>query len=100
MEEFTISVIKRDGHFYHKWYLGIEGEANEKELAEGIDKILSGNRSYRSAREKALKGVEVVTVSPDVFHEWNAKNKKMGGQVKMEKVMKPNKFEGFIEYDL
>lgn len=91
--EFTISVIKKEGSFYHKWYLGIEGEADENKLAEGIDEILKGNRTYRSARAKALKGVEVVGIPPEVFYDWNAKHKKKGGQVKMEKVIKPEKFE-------
>lgn len=96
--EFTISAVKKDGYFFHKWYLGIEGKADEKALAEGIDKILSGNRSYRSARGKALKGVEVVTIPPAVFYEWNAKNKKKGGQVKMEKVMNPEKFQEWEQF--
>ena len=91
--EYTISAIKKDGEFIHKWYLGIEGEANEKELADALDAALKeANKNYNVARSKALKGVEVVAVSPDVFYEWNAKNKKKGGQVKMEKVMKEDKF--------
>lgn len=98
--EFTISVIQKEGSFYHKWYLGIEGEADEQQLANTIDEILSVNRAYHSARKKALKGVEVRRISPDIFHEWNARNKKKGGQVKMEKIIKPEKFhewEKFVE---
>lgn len=99
--EFTIAAIKKDGEFIHKWYLGTEGEANEEELASALDEALKeANKNYKVARSKALKGVEVVTVSPDVFHEWNAKNKKKGGQVKMEKVMNEEKFvewEKFVQ---
>ena len=101
--EFTISVIRKEGSFYHKWYLGTEGEAEDSKLAEGLDEILKGNRAYKSARGKALKGVEVVSIPPDIFYEWNAKNKKKGGQVKMEKVMKPEKFEeweAFVQENL
>jgi len=96
--EFTISVIKKDGSFYHKWYLGIEGEADNKMLAEAIDESLKGNRSYRSARGKALKGVQVVSIPPDIFFEWNARNKKKGGQVKMEKVMTSEKFKDWEDF--
>lgn len=97
--EFTISAIKKDGDFFHKWYLGIEGNANEKELAEALDVALKkANKNYKVARSKALKGVEVVAVSPDVFYEWNAKNKKKGGQVKMEKVMKEEKFSEWEKF--
>ena len=91
--EFTIAAVKKDGEFIHKWYLGLEGEANEEKLASALDEALkNANKNYRVARSKALKGVEVVCVSPDVFYDWNAKNKKKGGQVKMEKVMKEEKF--------
>lgn len=91
--EFTISAIKKDGEFIHKWYLGIVGDADEKELADALDESLkSANKNYAVARKKALKGVEVVKVSPYIFHEWSGANKKKGGQVKMEKVMNEEKF--------
>ncbi len=99
--EFTISAVKKDGEFIHKWYLGTTGNADDKELAAALDESLkNANKNYGVARKKALKGVEVVTVKPDVFYEWNAKNKKKGGQVKMEKVMNEEKFkewEDFVE---
>lgn len=98
--EFTIAAVKKDGEFIHKWYLGVEGDVtNEKELAQKLDETLKeANKNYRVARSKALKGVEVVTVAPDVFYEWSARNKKKGGQVKMEKVMKDEKFADWEQF--
>lgn len=96
--EFTLCSTKNSNGHIHKWYLGMEGDADEKELAEALDEILSANKSYRSAREKALKGVLVKTVPLDVFYEWNAKNKKKGGQVKMEKVMKEDQFKEWEKF--
>lgn len=93
--EFTVAAVKNaEGEYIHKWYLGIEeGEADEQELATALDESLkSANKNYGVARGKALKGVKVLTVSPDVFTQWSAANKKKGGQVKMEKVMNENKF--------
>lgn len=93
--EFTVAAVKnQEGEYIHKWYLGIEeGDADEKDIASALDDSLkSANKNYDVARSKALKGVEVVKVSPDVFTEWSAANKKKGGQVKMEKVMKEEKF--------
>ena len=52
-------------------------------------------KNYKVARSKALKGVKVKTISPDVFYEWSGANKKKGGQVKMEKVMGEEKFADF-----
>ena len=99
--EFTISAVKKDGEFIHKWYLGTEAKTDQQELAAALDKSLqNANKNYGVARKKALKGVEVVTVPPSVFYDWSAKNKKKGGQVKMEKVMKEEKFlewEAFAE---
>ena len=52
------------------------------------------------ARGKALKGVKVKVLPLNTFYEWSGANKKKGGQVKMEKVMKEEKlkkFQDFIE---
>jgi hypothetical protein len=91
--EFTLAAVKIDGEFYHHWYLGTETEINAEEIAEALDEALrEANKNYSVARSKALKGVKVTTINPNIFHEWNAKNKKKGGQVKMEKVMGEEKF--------
>ena len=97
--EFTLAVVKEQDGFVHKWYLGIQGQADEMELAQVLDSNLQeANKAYRSAREKALKRVEVISLEPDVFYDWNAKNKKKGGQVKMEKVLKDEKIEAWDEF--
>lgn len=99
--EFTIAAVKIDGEFYHHWYIGTETEINSREIANALDEVLKEvNKNYAVARSKALKGVKVTTINPNVFHEWNAKNKKKGGQVKMEKVMDEEKFaewEAFVK---
>ncbi|HET8885484.1 MAG TPA: GH3 auxin-responsive promoter family protein [Salinimicrobium sp.] len=96
--EFTISAIKKPDGFYHKWYLGVEGEADDQSLAAALDAFLKQYRSFRSARGKALKGVEVVSIPPNVFYEWSGMNKKKGGQVKMEKMMQQEKFEEWEKF--
>src|SRR5690554_2784276 len=97
--EFTIAAVNIDGEFYHHWYLGTEAEVSTEELAEALDKALkNANKNYAVARSKMLKGVLVSTVVPGMFHEWNAKNKKKGGQVKMEKVMDKEKFAAWEKF--
>lgn len=92
--EFTLAAVKIDGEFYHHWYLGTETETDAEVIAKALDEALKeANKNYGVARSKALKGVKVTTVSPEIFHEWNAINKKKGGQVKMEKVMTAETFE-------
>lgn len=98
--EFTLAAVKIDGEFHHHWYLGTESDIEETKLAEALDNALKeANKNYKVARGKALKGVKVTVVLPKVFHDWSGKNKKKGGQVKMERVMEEEKFaewEGFV----
>ncbi|MDT0554648.1 GH3 family domain-containing protein [Patiriisocius hiemis] len=99
--EFTLSAVKIDGEFYHSWYLGTESKIESQKIAQYLDKCLKdANKNYNVARSKSLKGICVNTVSPNIFYEWNGKNKKKGGQVKMARVMKEEKFkewEAFVK---
>lgn len=97
--EFTVAAVKENGEYIHKWYLGTNSKVDGKDLAASLDAALQkANKNYGVARSKALKGVEVVTVSPEMFTEWSAANKKKGGQVKMEKVMKEEKFAEWEDF--
>ncbi|TBW28515.1 GH3 auxin-responsive promoter family protein [Gramella sp. KN1008] len=100
--EFVVAARRgEDGEYYHFWYLGTEDKKDEAALAEALDESLQeANKNYKVARSKALHGVKVKLVNPNMFHEWNAANKKKGGQVKMEKVMNEEKFgewEKFVQ---
>jgi hypothetical protein len=101
--EYTICAKRgEDGEFYHFWYLGSELEnPDESKIANYLDEALkSSNKNYKVARGKALRGVKVKVIAPERFHNWSAKNKKKGGQVKMERVMDEEKFtewEAFLE---
>ena len=93
--EYTICAKRgEDGEFYHFWYLGADlKNADETKIAEALDHSLKeANKNYKVARSKALHGVKVKVISPEKFYNWNAKNKKKGGQVKMERVMGEEKF--------
>jgi len=94
--EYTICAKRGDDdEFYHYWYLGsdVKGVDNST-IAEALDESLkSANKNYKVARSKALKGVKVKVISPNRFYDWNERNKKKGGQVKMERVMGDEKFK-------
>ncbi|MEP1016050.1 MAG: GH3 auxin-responsive promoter family protein, partial [Maribacter dokdonensis] len=99
--EYTLCAKKYEDGFYHTWYLGTTTTQNPEKIAEKLDESLkAANKNYKVARSKALKGVKVFTVDPEVFYDWNDSNKKKGGQVKMERVMKEEKFaewEAFVK---
>jgi hypothetical protein len=99
IKEFTVSAKKIDGDFYHVWYLATETNTTEKQLAEVLDKLLQeANKNYKVARSKALKGVLVNKVHPEIFTKWNNHNNKKGGQVKTEKVMDEEKFKKWEDF--
>ncbi|MGB3151318.1 MAG: GH3 auxin-responsive promoter family protein [Maribacter sp.] len=91
--EYTLCAKRIDGEYHHVWYLGSDDRSNADALTETLDSFLKqANKNYKVARGKALKGIKVYLVQPNMFHEWNGKNKKKGGQVKMERVMGEEKF--------
>lgn len=101
ISEYTICAKRgEDDEFYHFWYLGASDvNLNPTKVAEVLDEFLKqANKNYSVARSKALKGVKVKLVPTKVFYEWNAKNKKKGGQVKMERVMDEEKFEAWEKF--
>lgn len=99
IKEFTVCAKKNKGEFYHVWTLGTTTEVSEKELASHLDDLLQkANKNYKVARSKALKGVIVNKVAPEIFSKWNDYNKKKGGQVKMEKVMKEDTFKEWEQF--
>jgi hypothetical protein len=97
--EYTLSAKKFDDGFYHSWYLGTTSTIDESKVVSELDNFLKdANKNYKVARSKALKGVKVSLVNPDVFYDWNDENKKKGGQVKMERVMGEDKFKEWEDF--
>lgn len=92
--EYTICAKRfEDGEFYHSWYLGTELKEDNSKIVNELDNYLKeANKNYKVARSKALKGVKVNIIPVEKFYNWNDINKKKGGQVKMERVMKESKF--------
>lgn len=99
--EFTISAVKVEDDYIHRWYLGVEDDPDidEEDLKEEIDEYLkNSNKSYKSARQKALSGLEVKVVPKDLFYEWTEEEKKKGGQVKTPRMMKEEQFKNWEEF--
>ena len=103
ISEYTICAKRgEDDEFYHYWYLGSSNtDLENSKVAASLDsKLKAANKNYKVARTKALNGVKVNLIKPNVFYDWNARNKKKGGQVKMERVMDEEKFaewEAFVQ---
>lgn len=100
--EFTISAVKaEEDNYIHKWYLGVEGDADisADDIKQELDEYLkSSNKSYKSARQKALSGLEVKIVPKDLFYDWSEEEKQKGGQVKTPRMMKEDQFKNWEEF--
>ncbi len=97
--EYTLCAKRIKDDFYHCWYLGTKNERDGAQLVEELDNYLKdANKNYEVARSKALKGIKVSCVKPEVFHDWSGENKKKGGQVKMERVMNEEKFKKWEKF--
>ncbi|MDC6351500.1 GH3 auxin-responsive promoter family protein [Zeaxanthinibacter sp. PT1] len=97
--EYTLCAKRYEDGFYHTWYLGTKTKMENTRIAAVLDEYLKeANKNYRVARSKALEGVKVHCIAPSVFYEWNGRNKKKGGQVKMERVMGEDKFREWEEF--
>ena len=72
---------------------------NDEKFRDLLDQSLKEvNKNYGVARSKALKGIEVRSISKEVYHNYLAEGKKKGGQVKTPKVMGEEKMIKFLEF--
>ncbi|WP_221394701.1 GH3 auxin-responsive promoter family protein [Dyadobacter sp. NIV53] len=99
IKEFIVAAVHRNDEYIHKWYLSCDKTPDKIKVAESLDKTLSeNNKNYNVARGKALKGVEVELIPEEIFYKWSEETKKMGGQVKIPRVMKEEEFLEFGKF--
>lgn len=97
MTEFIAAAINRENEFILKWYISSDKFPDCVQVSETLDNALqNSNKNYKVARGKALKGIEVVLIPESTFHKWSEATKKLGGQVKIPRVMKE---EDFLEFE-
>jgi len=99
IREYTVSGIPFEGTFAHQWYLGINGEANQKDIKQRLDSILKElNDDYAVERVSALKDVFVETVPVEHFYNFMMSKGKLGGQNKFPRVLKSSQHEEWKNY--
>ncbi|WP_295767703.1 GH3 auxin-responsive promoter family protein [uncultured Mucilaginibacter sp.] len=99
MEEFIVATVHRGDDLIDRWYISADSEVDDARLAKELDETLrNNNKNYAVARTRALKDVEVVTIPVEIFHRWAETNKKLGGQVKIPRVMKEDQFLEWEEF--
>jgi len=95
VQEFTVAALVQGDHYKNRWLIGVDDHvaADAGEIAAYLDEQLkASNKNYAVARNKALKSVEVKLVPTSAFYQWSEETKKLGGQVKIPRVMKEDDF--------
>jgi len=101
VKEFTVAALMEKDNYLHRWYLGVEGQAEKDadQLARRLDELLKeNNKNYEVARSKALKSVEVKCIPNEIFSLWTEETQQKGGQMKIPRVMKEEDFREWEEY--
>lgn len=103
INEFMVTCKEIDGNFYHVWTLVSDAELPLDKVADEIDRHLKDlNKNYNVARSKALKGLICRILDPKDYRAYLESQNKLGGQVKIQKVMSPEKneqFEKVLDWD-
>jgi hypothetical protein len=89
VREFTVTGIKLESMFAHKWYLGCDDLLDPEVARDRIDEYLKVlNDDYRVERIAAIRDVIVEVLPSDAFANWMKINNKEGGANKFPRVMK------------
>jgi hypothetical protein len=89
IREFTVTGIKHESLFAHKWYLGTDDPLDATLAKEKIDECLKIlNDDYRVERIAAIKDVFVEVLPSKAFSTWMKIHNKEGGANKFPRVIK------------
>ncbi len=102
IQEFTVVGLPDGDSFKHRWYLGCDNTIEPANVKATLDKHLrSLNADYATERDHVL-GMEVVIIPARLFYEWQKHIGRLGGQGKVPRVMKRDRFvqwESFLLQD-
>ncbi|HLO90690.1 MAG: GH3 auxin-responsive promoter family protein [Chloroflexota bacterium] len=100
--EFTVSGIKHESMFAHKWYLGVPGDISDKDselIKKQIDQNLKDlNDDYRVERIAAIRDVIVEILPLELFYNYMKLMGKEGGQNKFPRVIKKDQLKRWEDY--
>jgi hypothetical protein len=99
IREFTVTGIKLDSLFAHKWYLGTDDPLDADLAKEKIDEYLKIlNDDYRVERIAAIKDVFVEVLPSQAFSTWMKIHNKEGGANKFPRVLKKDQPAAWEKY--
>ena len=89
INEYTVTGIKHDNLFAHKWFVGTDKPVEPEILRKHLDeKLMQLNDDYKTERSAALKEILVHVLPVEQFYQFMKYKGKEGGQNKFPRVMK------------
>lgn len=99
INEYTVGAVKKENDYYHQWILVTDQSLDTKDCTAFIDNQLQqANKNYKVARSKVLKGIEVLIITKETYHNYLKSQKKNGGQIKTPKVMTEEKITAYLDF--
>ncbi|MCP4550919.1 MAG: GH3 auxin-responsive promoter family protein [Bacteroidetes bacterium] len=99
INEFTVSGIRHDSMFAHKWFLGTNDDLDPGIAKNKIDENLKKlNDDYRVERLEAIKEIFVEVLPLKTFQHWMKIHGKEGGANKFPRVLKNEQLIKWEEY--
>jgi hypothetical protein len=99
VREFTVTGIKHQNMFAHKWYIGTDNKIDPDIVKVKIDEYLKIlNDDYRVERIAAIRDVFAEILPPDAFYQWMKLKGKEGAQNKFPRVLKNEKLNEWEEF--
>lgn len=100
INEYSVSCIQEeDEKYYHHWVLISNDKLNVAEARQKLDDYLKkSNNNYKVARNKALAGLRLHQMEKASYGRWLEQKKKLGGQVKIQKVMNDDDMKDLLEF--
>lgn len=100
--EFTVTGIRHESMFAHKWYLGATSEIDSLDIEairDRIDQNLKDlNDDYRVERIAAIRDVKVEVLPLKLFYDYMKQLGKEGGQNKFPRVIKNEKLTQWEQF--
>ncbi len=99
IREFTVTGIKHDSMFAHKWFIGTDNVVDAEHLKQSIDENLKVlNDDYRVERIAAIRDVVIKVLPSKAFYDWMRLKGKEGAQNKFPRVIKDQLLEDWETY--
>ncbi|MFT6856343.1 MAG: hypothetical protein ACJA0X_002322 [Cyclobacteriaceae bacterium] len=99
VNEYAVAAVKKEEEYIHQWVIVTENQVQTSDFKDALDTSLkNANKNYQVARSKALKGLEVLSISKKTYYDYLGTIKKKGGQIKTPKVMSEETMKVFLKF--